>query len=74
MENIFHGNASVFEPRVNAGIEEKEPTILIVRDDETYSEISLSLREPQTICKRAMMSTNQPNLFIRLMEVHEEMR
>ena len=72
VENIFHGNASVFGPRLNAGTGEEEPTILIVRDDETYREISLSLREPQTICKRAMMATNQPNLFVRLMEVHEE--
>ena len=52
VENIFHGNASVFEPRKNLETEEKEPTILIVRDDKTYREISMSLQEPQTICKR----------------------
>jgi hypothetical protein len=72
VENVFHGNASIFEPRKNAGTGQEEPTILIVRDDETHREISLSLREPQTICKRAMMATNQPNLFVRLLEVHEE--
>ena len=72
LENIFHGNASAFEPRLNARTGEEEPTILIIRDDETYREISLSPREPHTICKRAMVATNQPNLCVRLMEVHRE--
>ena len=72
VENIFHGNASVFEPHKNPETKEEEPTILIVRDDKTYREISMSLREPQTICKRSMMGTNQPNLFARMLEEHKE--
>ena len=72
VENIFYGNASVFEPHKNLETKKEEPTILIVRDDGTYREISMSLREPQTICKRSMMVTNQTNLFIRMLEEHEE--
>ena len=50
----------------------KEPTILIVQDDESNREIFLSLLGSETICKCSMRSTNQPNIYIRFIEEHEE--
>jgi hypothetical protein len=55
LENVYHGNASIFKPHKNSEAEEEEPTILIIRNEETHREISLSLQEPQTICGRAMI-------------------
>ena len=72
IEDVFTGNASVFEPRGNTEEAGKEPTILIVQDDESNRKISLSFLGPETICKRSMRSTNQPNIYIRFLEEHEE--
>jgi len=72
VESIFHGNASVFKPHERNNTKERDPTILIVRNDETSQEISMSLQEPQTICGRAVVGTNQPNLFVRSLGPHEE--
>ena len=62
----------MFEPPGNTEEAGKEPTILIVQDDESNREISLSLLGPETICKCSMRSTNQPNIYIRFLEEDEE--
>jgi hypothetical protein len=72
VESIFHRNASIFEPHKKNNTKEHDPTILIVRNNETYQEISMSLQEPQTICGRVVIGTNQPNLFVRILGSHEE--
>ena len=41
LENVYHGDASVFKPHKNSEAEEKEPTILIIKDEDTHREISL---------------------------------
>ena len=72
IEEVFTGNTSVFEPHGDTEEARKEPTTLIVQDDESNREISLSFLGPETICKRSMRSTNQPNIFIRFLEEHKE--
>ena len=59
IEEVFTGNSSVFEPYGDTEEARKEPTILIVQDDESNRDISLPLLGPETICKRSMRSTNQ---------------
>ena len=43
VESIFHGNASIVEPHKRNNTKEHDPTILIVRNDETYQEHKESL-------------------------------
>ena len=59
LESVYHREASILKPRENSETEEKEPTILVIKEGESHKEISFFLQEPQTICGEAMIK--QPN-------------
>ena len=54
IEEVFTGNALVFEPHENTEEAGKEATILNVQDNESNRGISLSLLGPETICNRSI--------------------
>ena len=67
LESVYHGDASVLKLREDSEAEEMEPTILVIKEGDAQKEISLFLQEPQTICKEAMIGTDQPNLYVRML-------
>ena len=68
LESVYHGEASVLKPRKDSEAKENEPTILVINEGESHKEIYLVLQEPQTICGEAIIKTDQPNLYVHMLE------
>ena len=72
LENVYHGEAFILKPRENSKAEEKEPTILVIKEGDSHKEVSFFLQEPQTICGEAMIKTDHPNLYVHILGEQQE--